>query len=266
MHRRSAWPPVGGALMLLLCVQSPRAAEERPAEAPAPRPEYVTTLPLAATLSLPARRAASPPFPVVMIAHDRLGPDTRAEPYADQLTAAGIAVLDLLSDDADGGALDRVADALAWDPRIDGGRLGVLGFGAGGLAAAGARTPFLARALLYPGCAAVAGAMLRADPAPWAGSALLLGHGGADTANPRAACEAFADAMQRRDVLVRHIEYGGASYAWDRPAFGVAGRSLLPAPDGNGRVAALPWPSLAALSATQVAGFFTQALRPEPGR
>jgi dienelactone hydrolase len=271
-----SWPSIGGALMLCVALRTAPLAADQATQAAAaattelpsqPPPEFFPALSFAATLTLPARAAATPhPPPAVVIAHDRLGPDTRAEPYAAQLAAAGIAVLELLSEDADAGALDRAADALARDARIDGRRLGVLGFGAGGLAAAHAAAPFRARALLYPGCAALAdavpGAAGPAAPPGWApGTALLLGHGGADAANPRAACEAFGAAMRRHGVAVRRIEYDGAGYAWDRPAFGAqAPRALLPAPDGRGRVPAMPWPALAGLSATQVAGFFAHAL------
>jgi hypothetical protein len=59
---------------------------------------------------------------------------------------------------------------------------------------------------------------------------------------------------------VRLRVFDQASYAWDRLAFGNEGRSRLPRPDGLSRVIAQPWPALAELSASNVAGFFATNL------
>jgi dienelactone hydrolase len=198
-------------------------------------------------------------LPAVVLVHDALGPDPRSERYIAQLGAAGIAVLELLSEEVLP-VLPLAAEALAADPRIDGSRIGVLGFGAGAAAAAMARVPFAARALLYPGCATLPAD--RAEPPASARTPLLLLHGGADPANSPAACAAAAEALARGGAAVRRVEYAGAGFAWDRPAFGQEGRSLLPAPGSTERVPAVPWPELAELSATQVAGFFALALGP----
>jgi hypothetical protein len=61
---------------------------------------------------------------------------------------------------------------------------------------------------------------------------------------------------------VRRVEYAGAGFAWDRPAYGQEGRSLLPAPGRTERIPAVSWPELAEFSAAQVAGFFALALGP----
>ena len=196
-------------------------------------------------------------LPAVVLVHDALGPDPRSERYIAQLGAAGIAVLELLSEEVLP-VLPLAAAALAADPRIDGSRIGVLGFGAGAAAAAAVRVPFAARALLYPGCATLPAD--RALPPASARTPVLLLHGAADPANPPAACATAVEALARDGAAVRRVEYAGAGFAWDRPAYGQEGRSLLPAPGSTERVPAVPWPELAELSATQVAGFFARAL------
>jgi hypothetical protein len=69
------------------------------------------------------------------------------------LGGAGIAVLDLLLEPTEGASIRGAVAHLAADPRIDPGRIGALGFGAGALAAIGIvigddGDPFAARALL----------------------------------------------------------------------------------------------------------------------
>lgn len=231
--------------------------------ADAPRPAVFAALPFAATLALPAQPAHGVPIAVVVIAHDRFGPDTRAEPYAVQILGAGIAVLDVQRPDAGPAELDLAAATLAADNRFDPMRIGLLAFGAGGIAAARTAAPYQAQALFYPGCAAVAGALQGAAAARrLAGTEVLLAHGSDDDANPTRACEETAGLMRRQGAGVRRVEYGAAGYAWDRPAFGLEGRSLLPRPDGDGRILAVPRPDLTSLSATTVASFFARALQP----
>ena len=118
---------------------------------------------------------ADGPSAVVLIVHDSLGMDTRSHRYIAQLTAAGVAALEIelranppdgfpepLPDTAEAtGLVARAATALAADPRFDPARIGAIGFGLG--ARAVALTPsvgpggvaFAARVLLYPGCASL---------------------------------------------------------------------------------------------------------------
>ncbi|MCO6415764.1 hypothetical protein JYK14_06165 [Siccirubricoccus sp. KC 17139] len=192
-------------------------------------------------------------LPAVLVLHDALGPDARSSAYIDQLLGARIAVLDLLTEAPGEAARDAALAAIALDGRIDAGRLGVLGFGAG--AAAALTAPVMARALLYPGCASLP------HPAALAG-AVLLAHGGADPANPAAACRRLAAALEGAGARVRRLDYAQASYGWDRPPSMPGEIVLLPAPGLAERVAARPWPALTTLAAAQVAGFFALALRP----
>jgi hypothetical protein len=205
--------------------------------------------------------AGRPPYPVVLVLPDEIGAG-RSSPYADALLNAGIVVLERVADDegAMPPALHRVVAAveflIAADPRLDPGRVGLLGFGAGGRLALGlAPGRFAARALLYPGCSALA---LPVGDA--AGGPLLLLHGGRDAANPEGACTAAATRLSQGGREVRRIRYAEAGYAWDHPGYGLEQRILLPRPDQPGLVAALPWPALAAMSAAQVAGFLGTAL------
>lgn len=204
----------------------------------------------AGTLALPAG-APDRQSPAIIILPDGAEPDGRAALYADQLLGAGLAVLELAI--LPGASLDAVLASLARHPRILGRRLGLLGFGAGARLAAALPEAVAARALLYPGCAGII-------PAAMSGQAVLLMHGGADPANPDRSCEALDVALRQAGATVSRRSYDHAGYAWDRPAFAGEGRSLLPRPDGVGRVAAEAWPALAELSAAEVAGFFAASL------
>jgi dienelactone hydrolase len=224
------------------------------AAAAAPAVEAAAFMGLQATLTVPE---TPQPWPAVVVLHDALGPDGRSEAYAVQLAAAGIAVLDLLTEGDDADRLAEAAALLERDPRIAAGRLGLLGFGAGGAAALAAPARFGARAALYPGC----GTLPAEGYLPGPGEAVLLLHGDADPANRPADCEAVARDLAQPGASIRRIAYRGATYAWDRPQHGLQARSLLPWPGRAARVPSRAWPELAAMSAAQVAGFFALNLR-----
>lgn len=228
-------------------------------------------------LWLPDNLEAMAPVPAVIAVHDAVGIDPRGWRYAEQLTAAGIAVLHLelydtagdgagLSTDGDAAAPARLAAAaatLAEDPRFGGARLGILAFGAAGeaalraAAAPGLGEHIAALALLYPGCGALRDA---ADAMPR--SPVLLLHGDADPANPLEDCAALA-ARLARGASVRHIRYAGAGYAWDLPPSGVEEVATMPWPGSPGRWLPVSHrPAIAEFAAAQVAGFFARALLP----
>jgi dienelactone hydrolase len=206
--------------------------------------------------------------------------DTRSHRTIAQLTAAGIAVLEieLRANPPDGfpeplpGASEasrmvgRAASALAADPRFDPARIGAIGFGLGARAVALAPkfgpggAAFAARVLLYPGCASLRDLLPKAHPAAGTAAApVLLVHGEGDAANPTAACEALAAALSATGS-VRRIAYRGAGYAWDQPQVGGSELVAQPWPGGPGTVGARYWPELADLSAAQAAGFLFRAL------
>ena len=85
-------------------------------------------------------------------------------------------------------------------------------------------------------------------------------HGMADPANEPGAYAGLGQALGASGVSVRLRAFDHASYAWDRPVLGREGHALLPRPDGPVRVLAEAWPTLTALSATEVAGFFATNL------
>ncbi|WP_158287658.1 dienelactone hydrolase family protein [Falsiroseomonas bella] len=215
--------------------------------------------------------------PAVLVVHDALGIDGRAESYVRQLLGAGFLVLEIelaplsldgaaspMPDDAE--AASRVSRALvALAAEADPSRLGAMGFGAGARAVAlmpgaPAARPVAARVLLYPGCAALRRAMTSTRSASQlsASPALLL-HGREDPANPEAACAALAATLEEA-APVRRIGYGGAGYAWDLPAVGGLERTRLEAPDGGGTVMVMHWPALTELAAAQVAAFFCRTV------
>jgi dienelactone hydrolase len=217
------------------------------------------------------------PVPAVMIVHDSLGIDRRAQRTVHQLLEAGVAALEIelyavSADGADGAAaLDPKAEAevilrarraLAETPAIDGARLAALGFGRGAhavaLAPAGAGWDWMARVLLYPACAALArelSAGAGASRAP-----LLLLYGDAGTADPPHDCLRLASSLDDAGAPARLIRYAGASHAWDLPPVGANPVSFQPDPAGGGTLRAVPWPQLAEMSATQAAGFLATAM------
>jgi dienelactone hydrolase len=91
------------------------------------------------------------------------------------------------------------------------------------------------------------------------GQPVLLMHGTVDPASESRPYEALVAALVDTGASVRLRVLTRASYAWDSPAF-AAGRAMLPRPDVAGRVPAEPWPALAVLSASEVAGFFATSL------
>lgn len=233
-------------------------------------------------LWLPAEADAVAPMPAVIAVHDAAGIDPRGWRYAEQLTAAGIAVLHIElyetfadgagpSTDGDAAAPARLAAAaaiLAEDPRFGGARLGILAFGAAGevalraAAAPGLGEHVAALALLYPGCGALRDALSATEAVPR--SPVLLLHGDADAANPTADCAGLA-ARLARGAPVRHIRYADAGYAWDLPPSGVEEVVNMPWPGSPGRWLPVGHrPAIAELSATQVAGFFARAFAPPP--
>lgn len=194
---------------------------------------------------------------IVLLLADSLGPDARADAYADALLARGLLVAELRSDPGGAGAIAALARALAAQPRATG--VAMLGFGAGGLLAAAAEYPFAARVLLYPGCVALA------DVAAPGGGPVLLLHGTEDAANTPADCTLAAAQLRQRGLALTRLEYAGAGYGWDVQPHGMERAILLPAPGQAGRVLAAPWPAMTELAAERAAQFLAAAL-PGPGR
>ncbi|MBR0656098.1 hypothetical protein [Plastoroseomonas arctica] len=205
----------------------------------------------AGLLSLPPG-PADRRLPAVIILHDSLGADGRSAAYIDQLIGAGIAVLDLVEDPLDEAA--EVVAALAAHPRIARQPLGVLGFGAGARRAATLRATLAARALLYPGCAALPFAPMPREPV------LLVNPSAGLPPDTAPECARLVEGLRGAGADIRTKTYPGAGYAWDYPAYGVEGVFRLPLADGSRRVRVEPRRDLAALSATDVAGFFAASL------
>lgn len=216
---------------------------------------------VAGVLSLPAGPAGGR-RPAVVILPDALGPDGRADAYVLALNAAGLLVLEVHAEAA-AEAAPLAVQALAADPRVLPGRIGLLGFGAGGRAAlltparAGGQDPIAARAALYPGCIGLEAELARREAA--FASPILLLHGDRDAANPRAACAELTAALAIR-VRAERAEIAGAGYAWDRPGFPAEGPALLPRPDGAGRIGAAHDPRGHEASVARVADWMARAL------
>ncbi|MEO3474195.1 hypothetical protein AAFN86_20165 [Roseomonas sp. CAU 1739] len=230
-------------------------------------------------LWLPDEAAPAAPPTIVIALYDTTGIDPRGWHYAEQLTAAGIAVLhvDLQDTSAeDGGpvgadepaaALTRlrmVMDILARDPSFAEAPIGLLAFGGAAQAATLAATDpshrgrIGALVLLYPGCAALDASLTTQGRGPQ--TPVLLLHGDSDPANTPAECVDLA-AHLARTAPVRRVQYAGAGYAWDMTPSGQYEIPSLPWPGRPGhRVPVRYWPAGAALSATQAASFFAAGL------
>jgi dienelactone hydrolase len=239
-------------ILLLLVLFLPRSApaSEAPYQPPGDTLPFEAG-PVTGALMLPSDFMPGTRGVVIML-HDAFGPDPRSAPYEDQLLSAGVPVISVLSGAVPDG-LPGLAEAAMADPRLAARSVALLGFGEGARLALAAEGAFAARALLYPGCAA--------PPMPDGADPFLLAHGTEDPANTEADCADAAFRWSRSGRDIRRIAYRGASYAWDTAAFGREIRYRLPRPDGAGYVIAEPWPRLALMSASEVAGFLAQALR-----
>lgn len=219
---------------------------------------------------------AAAAMPAVVLVHDSLGIDRRSEPTVRHLLQAGMATLEveLYAVSADGagslaafdpqaeaGVLARARRALAAEPGIDAARLSALGFGRG--AHAVALMPVVdgqdwaARVLVYPACAALAGAL---SPEPAASRApVLVLHGDSGAGDPPRDCPALASRFEDMGAAAGIIRYPGASHGWDVPLPGEQAGSFLPDPAGHGLLHSVSWPGLAEMSAAQATGFIATA-------
>lgn len=245
-----------GLLLAALLLASPPAAARLLLDTLAPPTLLEEAGEPVGLLTLPPE-AGEGRLPAVVIVPDLLGQDRRSDPYVEQLVGAGLVILEVSADPGEISPrhVARAVARLARDPRIDAARIGLLGFGHGGHAAARAfaeRDPFAARALLYPGCGALL-ADLPPGMEPPRGRLLLL-HGTEDPANRVEDCEALAARISGA-VPARRIAYRGAGYAWDFPQADPLSPWRHPAPGLAGRVTVRGWPALTALSAAEAAAF-----------
>lgn len=259
-HGASSCPllrQLGTAALLVLGLHGGAAAGQERLAPPAGQASAFSSGASSGILSLPPASDRRPAG-IVVVMHDALGPDQRSARYVDQLLGARIAVVEMQLAEHGAASLATVLAGLADDPRTQGLRIGVLGFGAGALVAGRLEGPVVGRALLYPGCQSLA---LPDNAGP---HAVFLAHGTEDAANATDACAAAASRLTRAGMTVRHLVYADAGYAWDHPAYGMEQRILLPRPDGGGRIPVAPWPELTAMAASQVAAFFSAAFQAVP--
>jgi dienelactone hydrolase len=241
-------------LALALLAAIPAAVAAPP---PLEPPAEIVRLPAPAgfgQIVFPVEPAGEPT--IVVLVPDALGEDGRSAPYREALLARGMAVLVLgLGDDADGGdlatepastpaAVRATLDWLAEDGRFAPGRVGLIGFGAGGRAVLEGG---IGRhvAALYPGC--------RGLDLQELGPALML-HG--TEAPDSAACAALSPPA---GVLLAAVL--GAGHAWDVtvslwPDVG----PLLPDPAGGRRIRAVPDPVVTEAVAEALGAHFEQVL------
>lgn len=225
--RRIAAAALAASLSLPALAQSPYPAAATLHALPAPAGTARLVMPG------PARALAG----LVILLPDALGEEGRSEPYVAALEAQGIASLVLgLDNDPDAAlapadpaasaaalAVARSWVAAALPELVPAGRIGVLGFGAGGRAALAAPEagPTVA---LYPGCRGL-------DVSP--GRPVLLLHGA--LAPDASACNALAAPPA---AAIRRMP--GLGHAWDARQSALSGADRLPDPAGGGRIPARP--------------------------
>lgn len=198
------------------------------------------------TLLLPPGAQPAGPLPAVVLLHSSIGQGSQDWHYAQRLAARGFAVLAVdsfgprgvektVEDQTLVGTASMLADAyaalarLAADPRIDPGRIAVLGFSKGGIAAlyaaletvrervapAGpdAAPRFAAHVAYYPWCG------VRFRELGTTGAPVLLQLGGRDEVAPAALCQALVAAIEEADPAadLEVVLHPAARHAFDHP-------------------------------------------------
>lgn len=178
--------------------------------------------------------------PAVIILHGSSGVNPGERVWAERMNALGYAsfVVDsftgrgIKSTEKDQTQLSMTADIadayaalrlLATDPRIDKGRIAVMGFSRGGVAAlystlepfrqaaTDGNLRFAAHVTFYPSCG------ISYDSARVDGSPVLMLVGGKDNYTPARPCIAYADALRSKGAQVTLKEYPDAYHGFDRP-------------------------------------------------
>jgi dienelactone hydrolase len=179
--------------------------------------------------------------PAVVLVHGSGGVTSREDRWADELRRAGAAtfVLDSFTgrgitmtaeDQSQLSSLAMIGDAyralelVATHPRIDPGRIAVMGFSKGGIVALysaltrfqrlhgppGAR--FAHHIAFYPGCAYAFVGDEKVNDRP-----IRIFQGTADDVAPAAPCRAYMERLRRAGADAQITEYAGASHQFDRP-------------------------------------------------
>ena len=210
-------------------------------------------------LHLPA--GAGKRVPVVIVIHGTAGPDSRYTFHRGALLAAGFATFEVdFKRGVFRGPFDRprspafvpavqsAAALMRADQRIDGARIGLLGFSLGGAIAVSARPSgvYKVGVAFYPGCKFHRAAGAGNGTAP-----LLILAGGRDSYGDGTSCEDFARAIGASVKI-----YPGVHHGFDR-----AGAISAPDPRADGKVAVLKYNAAAAADArTRMVAFFRQHL------
>lgn len=187
-------------------------------------------------------------WPVIIIVPDAQQHDMRHERYIAHLLAGGFAVLVPQHHTVELGWLLSVAGQ---NPILDGGRIGLLSFGAG--AALMPEIGRLPRALLYPGCGQLS---FPRETAP-----LLLIHGDIDPINSPLACAALARGWEELGGGVTHYVLQGVGHEWDVPRPDSIARLLLQVPGRALRHAPRDNAAVTEQAADMVAQFFLELFR-----
>jgi dienelactone hydrolase len=180
------------------------------------------------------------PFPAVIVGHNVGGWNDLMEGDAlRRLLAAGYAVGGIdhftprgLREAASGGFSPPTAFAdallalrlLSSHPRVDGRRIGVLGFSMGGMTALSTafepirqRYAGDARFAAHVGFYAPCGTVALDGPRTMTGAPILLLYGGKDETTPRALCDQIASLLRetKPDLALRTVWYADAYHAWN---------------------------------------------------
>ena len=193
------------------------------------------------TFHVPEAARADAPVPAIIISHTSGGIQRDREPrFAKELVKLGFASLvidsygsrgvrDTLRDQSRVSSQAMMADAfaalrlLATDPRIDGDRIGLLGFSKGGIVAlysaferirtwyAQGDERFAAHAAFYPFCGTVP------DDRRFTGSPVGMFLGELDDYTPAALCKDLQSLVDPDNRILKATVYPGAHHAFDSP-------------------------------------------------
>jgi dienelactone hydrolase len=208
-----------------------------------------------ASLILPDSATVSPPYPALVLLHSSNGQGSQDWLYARRLREEGIAVLAVDSfsardvshtvrDQTLVSAASMLSDAFAAlrllqaDPRIDPGRIGVIGFSKGGIAAlysvyqsvqaraAAASEHFALHIAYYPWCG------LRLAEMTTTGAPVLIQSGALDDLVPPQRCAELITASEvpPDGEPIRQVVHPEAQHAFDHPLLAMFGRIPITAP------------------------------------
>jgi uncharacterized protein len=252
-------------------------------------PSLDPAAPLTVAAQLRVPRDAPQPMPAVVIVHGTAGVDSRGSFYAAALNEAGIATLEIDMWAARGlgggsagrppGVVETLPDAygalafLSGHPRIDAGRIGILGFSWGGIVSlltatarytsqhVGTSASFAAHVANYPVCWTYSRVRAHALD-ELTGSPVLIQAGELDSYDEPDTCAKLVESLRKDFVSL--CTYPNATHAWDRLEPAVTVSDPYAHLGQGGPVEFVPNPQAASESRAAALRFFQEAFGKVP--